>query len=49
MGGFTVTISAGVAELNPGMDLSRVMELADQALLEAKRSGRDKVVSPLAC
>jgi len=45
MGGFTVTISAGVAELNPGMDLSRVMELADQALLEAKRSGRDKVVS----
>jgi len=39
-----VTISAGICTLGPGMDQDELYRAADLALLEAKRSGRDRVV-----
>ncbi len=42
--GLTVTISAGVAE-GPLPGVRELLRLADTALYEAKRSGRDRVVS----
>lgn len=48
----TKTISVGVAEYNPelvspmsAIDIQRFVELADQALYQAKRSGRNRVES----
>jgi predicted signal transduction protein with EAL and GGDEF domain len=40
-----VTASFGVAELQPGEDLTSLMRRADAALYEAKRRGRDRVRS----
>lgn len=38
-----VTISAGVAELQEGMDAMQLLKAADERLYEAKRSGRNRV------
>ncbi len=43
--GLRVTISAGVAQWRPGESAREWMIRADQALLEAKRSGRNRVVT----
>lgn len=40
----TITISAGVACLQPGLDASGLYHRADLALLGAKREGRDRTV-----
>ncbi len=40
-GGVTVTVSAGVAD-GSGADVSRTLHVADEALLAAKRAGRDR-------
>jgi len=40
----TVTISAGVAMSRDAQSPERLLRLADEALLEAKRSGRDRVI-----
>lgn len=40
----TVTISAGVAMSRDALSPERLLRLADEALLEAKRSGRDRVI-----
>ncbi len=41
-----ISLSAGVAALNPeSKDLNSLLQKADQALYEAKRGGRDQVVS----
>jgi diguanylate cyclase (GGDEF)-like protein len=41
-----ISLSAGVAALNPeSKDLNSLLQRADQALYEAKRAGRDQVVS----
>ena len=42
--GVTVTLSAGVAD-GSGADIERTLEAADQALLAAKRAGRDRTSS----
>lgn len=43
------TVSLGVAECRPGESYAQVLNRADAALLEAKRSGRDRcVLAPLA-
>lgn len=39
-----VTVSIGVAQLAPGHDGASVLAAADEALYEAKRSGRNRVV-----
>jgi PleD family two-component response regulator len=38
----SVTASFGVAEHHPGESYSQTLSRADAALLDAKRSGRDK-------
>ena len=38
------TVSFGVTECDPGEELATVLGRADDALLHAKRDGRDKVV-----
>ena len=38
------TVSIGVATLDEGYDLDRLIKEADEALYEAKRTGKDKVV-----
>ncbi|WP_019881774.1 MULTISPECIES: GGDEF domain-containing protein [unclassified Methylophilus] len=38
-----ITISAGVAVLHPGDNLSQLLQRADQALYEAKQAGRNSV------
>jgi diguanylate cyclase (GGDEF)-like protein len=43
MGGFRVAISAGVAQCAAGESLAQLMQRADQALLAAKRAGRNQV------
>lgn len=43
MGGFTVSMSAGVAEHLPGEALGETLHRADTALLEAKQRGRNRV------
>jgi len=40
----TVTASAGVAEVRPASDFQQLYRLADEALYDAKRGGRDCVV-----
>ncbi|MGZ4185996.1 MAG: diguanylate cyclase [Solirubrobacteraceae bacterium] len=45
--GLSVTTSLGVATTDHTNDLEAVMRLADQRLYEAKRNGRDRVVSEL--
>lgn len=40
-----VTISIGVAELKPGMDLKTFYKAADDMLYQAKRTGKNKVCS----
>jgi diguanylate cyclase (GGDEF)-like protein len=42
---FRATFSAGVAVLEPGMDVNRWRERADAALYAAKSSGRDRVAN----
>ena len=44
--GFVVpmTCSLGVAELKPGMSLHAFIDAADQALLNAKRAGKNRVL-----
>ena len=39
----TVTVSAGVASLDPGEDASSLIARADAALYQSKQSGRDRV------
>ena len=46
--GLSVTTSLGVATTDDPTDLEAVIRLADQRLYEAKRDGRDRVVSGLA-
>jgi len=41
---FHVTLSAGLATLDEGEDLSSWVQAADRALYEAKEAGRDRVV-----
>jgi len=41
----TVTVSIGVAQLEAGDELTSWLDRADEALYEAKRSGRNTVVS----
>ncbi|MCD9028286.1 sensor domain-containing diguanylate cyclase [Luteimonas sp. BDR2-5] len=41
--GLPVTISVGVAALQPGEDVAALFARADEALYEAKRGGRDRV------
>jgi PleD family two-component response regulator len=40
----TFTVSFGVAASAPGLTFSQTLEAADQALLRAKRAGRDRIV-----
>lgn len=40
----TIRMSAGVASLEPDLDASALYDRADQALLRAKREGRDRTV-----
>ena len=40
-----ISFSAGLAGLNDGMRVAEVMDAADQALYEAKRMGRNRVVT----
>jgi len=40
----TVTVSIGVALAEAGQRAERILELADRALYEAKRSGRARTV-----
>ena len=40
-----VTVSVGLAELRAGDDAKQLIERADEALYEAKRSGRNTVVA----
>lgn len=40
----TITMSFGVAEREPGMTVQALVEIADSALYEAKRGGRNRVV-----
>jgi len=42
---FTITVSAGVAARRPRERLDSLLRRADEALYEAKRTGRDRVVS----
>jgi len=45
VGDLEITISIGLVAAPPGMaDLSKLIELADEALYDAKRSGRNRVV-----
>ncbi len=46
-GAFTITISLGVAELQGDPDLDALLARADDALYQAKRNGRDRVVGDL--
>lgn len=39
-----ITLSIGIAEYTPGEDIPALVERADQALYEAKRGGRNRVV-----
>ena len=48
VGVHTVTTSVGVATLAPGMDSDLALRAADQALYEAKRQGRNRVVAAAA-
>ena len=43
-GGITLTVSMGASEVAAGDDLDTVMQRADQALYEAKETGRNKLV-----
>jgi diguanylate cyclase (GGDEF)-like protein len=43
LGGIELSISAGVAEHQPGESLSGLLQRADAALYAAKRAGRDRV------
>lgn len=43
--GGRVSMSCGVAELGPSMDAEALLRSADEALLRAKREGRDRVVT----
>lgn len=43
VGGFALTVSAGVAEHRPGETLGQTLHRADVALLEAKQRGRNRV------
>ncbi len=43
-----VTLCAGVAQMRPGYDRTRLLRQADQRLYEAKRSGRNRVEVDLA-
>jgi diguanylate cyclase (GGDEF)-like protein len=40
----SVTVSIGVAAQRPGLDTVAWMRVTDEALYEAKRSGRNRVV-----
>jgi diguanylate cyclase (GGDEF)-like protein len=46
--GSTLTMSAGVSELQPGETVEAWLHRADGALYEAKRGGRDRVVAGVA-
>jgi diguanylate cyclase (GGDEF)-like protein len=48
--GPAITISLGLASLIPGQDeISDLLDLADQAMYEAKRAGRNRIVIHAAC
>ena len=44
-GSGSITLSAGVATLHPGEDFHSLVNRADEALLSAKRAGKDRTVS----
>lgn len=43
--GYRVTISAGIAQCRSGESIERLIERADAAMYEAKRSGRNRIVT----
>ena len=42
-----ITVSVGVAEFQPGESIGDLVERADRALYQAKRSGRNRTVTEL--
>lgn len=42
---FTITLSGGIADWEPGESLEAVVGRADQALYEAKRTGKDRILN----
>jgi len=43
--GLRVTLSAGMAAMEPGCDVDKLSRLVEEALFAAKRAGRDRIVS----
>ena len=44
-----ITVSIGVAQLQPGESMTDLIERCDRALYKAKAAGRNRVVADVAC